>query len=116
MKHPTGGGFIPPHLVAVGQIRKGIKIMRKIILASAIAVSALGLAACSETTEENAEDTVEGAAADTEANLDAMGDEMEEAAADTEAAAEDATAEAEEEATEAEADIEGETEAEAAAD
>ncbi len=88
---------------------KGTTIMRKIVLASAIAVSALGLAACSETTEENAENTVEGAAADTETNLDAIGDEVEEAGAETEAAVEDAT-------TEAEADMQDESEAEAAAD
>ena len=49
--------------------------MRKIVLASAIAVSALGLAACSETTEESAEDTVEGAVkvAEARAHADARG-------------------------------------------
>ena len=36
--------------------------MRKIVLASAIAVSALGLAACSESTEDAAGATVENAA------------------------------------------------------
>ena len=57
--------------------------MRKIILAAAAAGAALTLAACSEGTQDAAEETVEGAAADTEANADAMGAAVEDAAADT---------------------------------
>ena len=40
--------------------------MRKIALVAAISAAALSLAACSESTEQNAEDAVDGAAADTD--------------------------------------------------
>jgi PBP1b-binding outer membrane lipoprotein LpoB len=49
--------------------------MRKIVLVAAIAAGALSLAACSQQTEEAAEDTADSAMADTEANVDAMTDE-----------------------------------------
>jgi len=72
--------------------------MRKIILAAAIAASALSLAACSETTEENADDTAETMAADADANADNAGQAIEgaadESAANIEAAAENAADEA----------------------
>lgn len=87
-------------------------IMRKFVLAAAIATSALGLAACSETAEQAGE-TVDAMAADTEANAEAAGemademaddaaesvdgvaDEAGEAADDAEGAVEEATADAE---------------------
>ena len=76
--------------------------MRKIILAAAIAGSALTLSACSEGTEDAADATVDSAAADAEANMDAM-------AADVDAAAMEAEADMDAMAAEVEADIEGET-------
>lgn len=89
--------------------------MRKIILAAAVAGSALGLAACSETADQAGE-TVDAMAADTEANAEAVagaaaeaGEAVEGAAADTAEAAEDA-------AVEAEAALTGQTEEEAATD
>ncbi|WP_370183738.1 hypothetical protein [Alteriqipengyuania sp.] len=105
---PPRRGFQPVAYPAAGPLLKGTTIMRKIVLASAIAVSALGLAACSEETTDAAEETVEGAAADTEANLEAAGEGIEDAAADTGEAVEGATAEAEEEAAEAGAEVEEE--------
>jgi hypothetical protein len=68
--------------------------MRKFVLAAAIAGSALGLAACSETAVE-AEDTVDAMAADVEANTEAAGDAVAEGAADVVEGAEEAAAEAE---------------------
>ena len=72
--------------------------MRKIILAAAIAASALGLAACSEATEEKSADAVEAMAADAEANVDNAGEAIEgaadESAANIEAAADNAADEA----------------------
>lgn len=53
--------------------------MRKIILA-AVATAALGLSACSNNTEEKADETVEAMNADAEANLDSAGDAIEGAA------------------------------------
>ena len=53
--------------------------MRKIVLAAAIATSALGLAACGETAEQAGE-TVDAMAADAEANAEAAGDAVEGAA------------------------------------
>lgn len=70
--------------------------MRKFVLAAAIATSALGLAACSETAD-SAGETVDAMAADAEANAEAAGEMAGEAAdATTEAAegAADATGEA----------------------
>jgi cytoskeletal protein RodZ len=63
--------------------------MRKIVLVAAIAAGALSLAACSQQTEEAAEETADSAMADTEANVDAMTDE---AAPADETATTDATA------------------------
>jgi hypothetical protein len=83
-------------------------IMRKIILAAAIATSALGLAACGETANE-AGDLDEAMAADAEANAEAVEAAAEEGAANVDAAAEEA-------AVEAESSLTGQTEAEAAAD
>ena len=88
---------------------KGTTNMRKIILAAAAAGAALTLAACSEGTQDAAEETVEGAAADTEANADAMG-------AAVEGATEEAAAEADAAAAEVEADVQDETTTEAQAD
>ncbi|KHL24851.1 hypothetical protein PK98_13275 [Croceibacterium mercuriale] len=51
--------------------------MRKIILAAAIAGSALSLAACSESTEDAAGAAVEGAANDVEANAEEVGQTVE---------------------------------------
>ena len=81
---------------------QGIELMRKIVLAAAIATSALGLAACSETAD-TAGETADAMAADAEANADAMADAAGEAA--------DATAEA---ATEAADAVEGAVEEAAA--
>jgi ABC-type glycerol-3-phosphate transport system substrate-binding protein len=47
--------------------------MRKFVLAAAIATSALGLAACSETADQ-ADDTVDAMAADAEAEMDGEGE------------------------------------------
>ena len=64
--------------------------MRKIILAAAIATSALGLAACSENAETETEEAVDAMAAD----ADEAGDDLEAAADETsdnvEAAADEA--------------------------
>src|SRR5690606_19030545 len=88
---------------------EGLTNMRKIVLVAAIAGAALSLAACSQETQEAAEDTAEGAMADAETNAEAVGDAMSDAAGDAAAPAEDA-------ANEAEAEVQGETETEAAAD
>ncbi|QQN73042.1 hypothetical protein [Croceicoccus sp. YJ47] len=90
--------------------------MRKIILAAAIAGSALTLTACSEGTEENAEMTADSMAADTEANMDAAGAEMEELGTETEMMADDVATDVDQAAAEAEADMQDETVAEAQAD
>lgn len=69
--------------------------MRKIILAAAIATSALGLAACSGETATT--ETTDEMAADAEANADAMpaeGETAVEAAADATVDAAEATADA----------------------
>ena len=87
---------------------KGVYPMRKIALVAAVSAAALSLAACSEGTEEAAENTVEGAAADTEANAEAMGDSIDNAAAEAETEMDEAGAEVEAEADEAEAEMEGE--------
>ena len=82
---------------------QGFEIMRKIVLAAAIATSALGLAACSETAEEAGE-AVDAMAADAEANAEAVADAAGEAADATAEAAGDAAEAVEgavEEATEA---------------
>ncbi|MEE4200994.1 hypothetical protein [Erythrobacter sp.] len=81
--------------------------MRKIVLAAAIATSALGLAACSETADE-AGDMDEAMVADTEANAEAMDSEMEEAEMAIEEGAAETEMAAEEAAMEAEAEMEGE--------
>ncbi len=81
--------------------------MRKIVMAAAIATSALGLAACSETADE-AGDMDDAMVADTEANADAMDAEMDEMEADMEAAGDEVEMEAEEAAAEAEAEMEEE--------
>ncbi len=49
---------------------KGTHLMRKIILAAAIATAALGLSACSNKTEAEADETVEAMNADAEASAD----------------------------------------------
>ncbi|WP_198507630.1 hypothetical protein [Qipengyuania seohaensis] len=95
----------PAHKLAV----QGIFFMRKIALFAAASAAALSLAACSEATEDAAADTADSAAADAEANMEAAGESME-------AAGEDVAAEADAAAAEVEAEVEGETEAEAAAD
>ena len=77
--------------------------MRKIVLAAAIATSAFGLAACSETTEAAGE-TVDAMAADAEANAEAAGEmagEMAGEAADAAEGAADAAGEAAEGAADA---------------
>lgn len=79
--------------------------MRKIVLAAAIATSALGLAACSETADE-AGDMDEAMVADTETNVDAMDSEMDEMGNDMEATGEDLEMEADEAAAEAEMEME----------
>jgi hypothetical protein len=74
---------------------QGIQFMRKIILAAAIATSALGLAACQETAKEAGE-TADAMAADAEANADAATEavtEGAEAAGETVEAAGEAAAE-----------------------
>ncbi len=63
--------------------------MRKIVLAAAIAGAALSLAACSESTGDAAEETVDNAMADAEANAEAAGEVVEGAAADAGEAVED---------------------------
>lgn len=103
---------------------KGIFIMRKIVLAAAVATSALGLAACGETADAVA-DTGEAIAADAgsvvEAGTDAVGDAAE-ATGDAVEGAADATTEAAEGAADAATDtVEGAADsvtdaAEAAAD
>ncbi len=68
--------------------------MRKIILAAAIATSALALAACSGNTEESADETVDAMATDAAAADDAVSQDVESAATatadDVEAAADEA--------------------------
>lgn len=73
-------------------VEQGIEIMRKIVLAAAIATSALGLAACGETADSVSE-TGDAMAADAESIADeatAAGEEVADAAGE----AADATAEA----------------------
>lgn len=89
--------------------------MRKIVLAAAIATSALGLAACGETAEQ-AGDLDEAMAADAEANAEAVEAAADEAAAEVDAAAADAANAADEAAADAEAALQNESEAEAQAD
>lgn len=81
--------------------------MRNIVLAAAIATSALGLAACGETADE-AGDMDEAMVADTETNVDAMDAEMDEMGDDMDAMGEDVEMEAEEAAGDAEAMMEEE--------
>lgn len=80
---------------------QGIEIMRKIVLAAAIATSALGLAACGETAEQ-ADETADAMAADAEANAEAVEEAADEAADATAEAAADATEAVEEAVDEAE--------------
>lgn len=91
----------------VSFVEEGIHTMRKIILAAAIATSALGLAACSETTETEAGEAVDAAATDAAAATDTAVEGAEAAA--------DATAEGAEAAADAAADT-AEATADAAAD
>ncbi len=73
--------------------------MRKIILAAAVATSALGLAACSNNAERETDEAVEAIEADAEVNADATGEEIEttttQSAAEVDAAAARAAAQAE---------------------
>jgi hypothetical protein len=91
----------------VSFVEEGIHTMRKIILAAAIATSALGLAACSEKTETETGEAVDAMAADAEAATDTAVEGAEAAA--------DATAEGAEAAADAAADT-AEATADAAAD
>jgi hypothetical protein len=61
--------------------KEGRHTMRKIILAAAIATSALGLAACSQQTETKTEEAVDAMAADAEAATDAAVEGAQDAAA-----------------------------------
>jgi len=94
--------------------------MRKIILAAAIAGSALSLAACSESTEDAAGAAVEGAANDVEANAEAAGETVSGAVNDAGAeisGAVDAAGEATDEAGDrVEADVQDESVEEASRD
>jgi len=81
--------------------------MRKIMMVAALATSALGLAACSETADETG-DLDEAMVADTEANTAEATAEMDEMGNDMEATGDVVEAEAEEAAAEAEAEMEGE--------
>jgi len=78
---------------------KGPHAMRKIILAAAVATAALGLSACSNNTEAEADETVEAMNADAEANLDSAGEAIEgvatQSAEDVSAAAKEAADQAE---------------------
>jgi hypothetical protein len=69
-----------PLLGGVFFAAKGIHTMRKIILAAAIATSALGLAACSEKAETETVEATDAMAADAEAAGDAVADSAEGAA------------------------------------
>jgi hypothetical protein len=69
---------------------KGIYTMRKIILAAAIATSALGLAACTEKAETETGEATDAMAADAEAAGDAVADSAETAADATTTGVEDA--------------------------
>lgn len=84
--------------------------MRKIILAAAIATSALGLAACGETATETGE-TVDAMAADAEVNADAAVEGAEAAVDATAEEVADATAEGAEAAADAAAAVAAEAEA-----
>lgn len=54
--------------------------MKRPILLAALVASAVGLAACSEQTESNAEEMAQRAAADTEENAEVVGNELREGA------------------------------------
>lgn len=73
--------------------------MRKIILAAAVATSALGLAACSNNTEAETDEAVVAMEADAEANADNAGEEIQatttQSTAEVDAAARRAAEEAE---------------------
>lgn len=77
--------------------------MRKIVLVAA-AVGALGLAACSDNTEQAADETFDSAMADTEANVDALATEGQEAVDDTADAVDGADANADAAAADVQAD------------
>ncbi len=79
--------------------------MRKFVLAAAIATSALGLAACSETAEQTGE-TTDAMASDADAAVNATAETVDEAATDTEVAVEGAADETAAAADEAAADAE----------
>lgn len=88
--------------MALSLADQGFELMRKIVLAAAIAGSALGLAACSETAEQAGE-TADAMAADAEANVEAMAEGAEgavDAMAEGAEEAGDAMAEAAEDAAE----------------
>jgi hypothetical protein len=87
---------LPCKGMRVSFAEEGMHTMRKIILAAAIATSALGLAACSGETATETEEAVDAMAADAEANADAAAEGAE--------AAVDATAEGAEAAAEGAAD------------
>jgi hypothetical protein len=93
-------------------LKKDFITMRKIVLAAAIATSALGLAACSGETATETEEAVDAMAADAEANADAAAEGAEaaadaaaEGAEDAAAAAADAAAEGADAVADAAADV-----------
>lgn len=97
--------------------------MRKIALIAIAMTAGLGLAACSEKTEDAAEVTASSAANDLGAAADSVGDAVETGAAKVGEAADNAAAKTDEmgdkaadKAAEAEADLHNETKAEAKAD
>ncbi len=100
---------LPPdiHRRLTNALNLGSTIMRKIILAAAVAAATLGLAACSETAKE-ADDMAGAMAEDADAmaeDAEAMG---EDAMAAADAAADEVSAAAEKAAAEAEAMVESE--------
>jgi hypothetical protein len=83
--------------------------MRKVILTTAFAIGMLGLAACSEKTEDKSQDAMASAASDANANANAAADATANAADTGVAAATDAK-------NAAEADVQGESVEKAAKD
>jgi hypothetical protein len=90
--------------------------MRKIVLATAVAVGALALSACSEKTQEAASDTADSMAADAQSNMNAAGDAVAGAADDAAAAVNNAGDAADAAGNAAEAQMQDESPSEAAAD
>jgi len=87
---------------------KGLQHMRKFALIAVAMTAGLGLAACSEKTQDNAAETADSASTDAANMADSAGDAISDAATDVGQAASDAGAAAKEGAAKVESDVQNE--------